>query len=311
MNISSLRSIITSSLQPLVCSDYWLLDVPYYTNIGDTLIWEGTRDFLASVPFKCKGMYSIETFVFPEIPESDIILLQGGGNFGDVWIRHQVFREKVLEHYPKNRCIVLPQTVYYEKEENLRHSIEVFSRHKRLTVCARDKVSFDFLKANFTNEILLVPDMAFCIDIRKHLDPFRLEQSKPGLLVKRVDKELGRPDSLKEVEGMDGIVVSDWPTIENGNAFPDRTLLKLLRRLPRSRRLLDIYARCFYRWYLIRTGVRFLSPYEKIYTTRLHAAILGILLGKDVVVFDNSYGKNRQFYETWLQDSENVELIRQ
>lgn len=44
--ISQLKSIIDKQLSPLIDANYILLDVPYYTNIGDTLIWEGTREFL-------------------------------------------------------------------------------------------------------------------------------------------------------------------------------------------------------------------------------------------------------------------------
>ena len=52
-----------------------------------------------------------------------------------------------------------------------------------------------------------------------------------------------------------------------------------------------------------------LGAYKTIYTTRLHAAILGALLGKKVVFMDNSYGKNRGFYETWLKDCDAVKMM--
>lgn len=39
--------------------------------------------------------------------------------------------------------------------------IELMSRHPYLTICARDIHSFEVLKKNFKNTILLVPDMAF------------------------------------------------------------------------------------------------------------------------------------------------------
>ena len=52
-----------------------------------------------------------------------------------------------------------------------------------------------------------------------------------------------------------------------------------------------------------------LGAYKTIYTTRLHAAILGVLLGKKVVFMDNSYGKNRGFYETWFKDCDAVKMM--
>jgi exopolysaccharide biosynthesis predicted pyruvyltransferase EpsI len=34
--------------------------------------------------------------------------------------------------------------------------------------------------------------------------------------------------------------------------------------------------------------------------------ILGVLLSKNIVLFDNSYGKNADFYNSWLSDCERV-----
>ncbi len=42
------------------------------------------------------------------------------------------------------------------------------------------------------------------------------------------------------------------------------------------------------------------SQYKVIRTNRLHFAIAGMLLGRDVILYDNVYYKNRSVYETWL-----------
>jgi exopolysaccharide biosynthesis predicted pyruvyltransferase EpsI len=44
------------------------------------------------------------------------------------------------------------------------------------------------------------------------------------------------------------------------------------------------------------------ARYESIVTDRLHFAICGLLLGRQVVLLPNSYHKNRSMYETWLRD---------
>ena len=43
--VSLLRQKIESSLLALIDSDYHLLEVPYYANVGDMLIWQGELDF--------------------------------------------------------------------------------------------------------------------------------------------------------------------------------------------------------------------------------------------------------------------------
>lgn len=46
--IERLRAEIEKQLIPLIDSDYVLWDLPYHTNIGDTLIWQGEWNFLRS-----------------------------------------------------------------------------------------------------------------------------------------------------------------------------------------------------------------------------------------------------------------------
>lgn len=310
--VVELRGKIEQALISLVNRNYWLLEVPYYSNIGDTLIWQGERDFLVGLPHRCRGMHSLESFAFPEIDKHDLILFQGGGNFGDLWTRHHDFKMKVVETYPENEFIFLPQTVYFEHEENLK-KCAAFLADKKITICARDEASYRLLKANFSNRILLVPDMAFCIRMEKWYEPCT---GKGEFLLKREDKELQTSEYLAEIEKRDGITISDWVTFR-GDTKCERIFNRvrgLARRRPfrvtsLGKRMIDFYGAHIYRPFLVRSGVKQLGAYETIYTTRLHAAILGVLLGKKVVFMDNSYGKNSGFYETWFKDCDAVKMM--
>ncbi len=42
--------------------------------------------------------------------------------------------------------------------------------------------------------------------------------------------------------------------------------------------------------------------YQHIITDRLHFAIAGLILGREVTILPNRYHKNRAMYETWLRD---------
>ena len=122
---NTLRRKIEEELTPLIDSDYLFLDLPYYSNIGDALIWMGTEHFLENISHKCLGKHNIDTFDFRPIPKDAIILLQGGGNFGDIWRQHQEFRLNVLQQYKENRIIVLPQIK--------NHTIFLYSIFKKTT----------------------------------------------------------------------------------------------------------------------------------------------------------------------------------
>jgi len=141
-----LKKIIKSNLLQLINNDYIFLDLPYYTNIGDTLIWKGTEEFLKIIPHKCLYKTAIETYIKPKISNDIIILLQGGGNFGDIWQRHTKFFIRIIKEFPENKIIILPQTVYYKNKDILKDNARTMSQHPYLTICARDSVTYQLLK---------------------------------------------------------------------------------------------------------------------------------------------------------------------
>lgn len=290
-----LQTLIRQSLTPLIPSDYLLLDLPYYSNIGDNLIWQGTEDFLKGLSCKCLGRHSRRTFKFRPIPKECTILLLGGGNFGDIWRSHQEFRLQVIESYPDNHIIILPQTIYYESEATFEEDVKRLNRHRQLTVCVRDHHSAELLKQKgFQRQLLTLPDMAFCID-RETLLAKKRAISRGSLLLLREDKEAPTGRIIGNHTHAE-IEVRDWP-----NLIETR---RAARRYLRSHAAAesDAYFRTTFLPERIQEGVEFVSQYEKVYSTRLHVAILRLLLGLPVKLLDNSYGKNLSFYNTWLKE---------
>ena len=307
--IQQLKEYIHNSLAHLIDSDYVLLDVPYYTNIGDTLIWEGTKHFLKNIPHKCLYTASVETYKYRPLPTGTVILMQGGGNFGDLWRKHQDLRLEVIRAYPNNKIIILPQTVFYNDTAVFQEDAKIFNSHKNLYICARDTVSFEFLQKSLTCNLLLVPDMAFYITgklLKKHS---RKEEDRV-LFLKRNDPEFSEYDFNSYItEDEATLDTCDWPTMEQ--QFKAKTYLdKLLWHKKRLGRIPDIYADWIFRPHQVKKGVEFVSQYKKVYTTRLHVAILSLLLDKETVFFDNSYGKNSSFYDTWLADVKGITFIQ-
>jgi len=294
-----LRRAIEEQLTPLIDSDYYYLDLPYHSNVGDTLIWLGTTHFLNNISHQCLGQHSIDTFDFRPLPKNTIILLHGGGNFGDIWRQHQEFRLKVMQQYPENPIIVLPQTVFYESDDVFNEDVRQMNRHQHLIICARDNNSAEQLrKHGYTGQMLTLPDMAFCID-RNILCDYKNSVTKETLLLLRKDKEspLG---NLKKDFTSTHIDIKDWPDLNKSL----RIALKYIKE--HSANETDLFFQTEYLPERIKEGVKFISEYKDVYSTRLHVAILRLLLSMPVKMIDNSYGKNMNFYNTWLKDSELV-----
>ncbi len=309
--VALLRGEIGRQLTPLITGDYVLWGLPYYTNIGDTLIWEGERELLREIPHKCLGVCAWNDYRKICLSANTIILITGGGYMGDIWRKAWQQVLNVLSWYPNNPVVILPNTVHYNDPDVMEADIRFFSSHGNLTVCMRDLPSYKWAKEKLACRVLLVPDMAFCMNtsrLRRHMPPI----GERSLLLKRTDKELAPDDIRIEDSNLD---IRDWPTMDRKMAFRARVCCKIFSGLssrkgtwlePPLRLIGNVLADKVFRPYMIGEGVSFVSRYRRVYTTRLHVMILRTLLGQSVEYIDNSYGKLGAFYDTWLADADNV-----
>jgi pyruvyl transferase EpsO len=297
----NLKKKIFNILENIIDRDYVLLDLPNYRNIGDQLIYIGQLDFLKKIPFNCLLRSSV-TF-FNDAIANEMILLQGGGNFGDLYPVHQNYRESIIIQYPNNKIFIFPTSLHFNNESNMLKSLSIYNHHDNLTVCARDKFTYDILiKYCPNNNILLVPDMAFCSSYRINKD----KETDKVLYFKRKDGELKNSNDFNFDFPVDEL---DWPTY-NASIIEllhrkfnnlDNRISKIVFRLIRKSSVFGIFCLRDENKYA-DLGVDFLSKYKFVITTRLHGHILSILLGVPSIIIDNSYGKNKRFYFSWLQD---------
>lgn len=305
--ISELRSIINSQLTPLIDNDYIFLDLPYYANLGDTLIWEGTLCFLKQLPYKCLYSTSLDYYSKPLISKETIIILQGGGNWGDLWPVHHEFRKKVIEDFPENRVIVFPQSVCYQDPMNLLKDAEFYNTYSNVIICVRDRQSYEILDNHLSNQLLLVPDMAFFIDVSKYR---KRTKSDKILFARRNDKELNEDMELKIIP--EEAEIHDWPTLDKCPSYYKRLteLRKCTEKIDRfcsshiTDKVADLYWKKIVRPYNIKIAIQFLCNYSIVYSTRLHVSILSILLKKKLYVLDNNYAKTMNFLKTWFTEEE-------
>lgn len=310
--IGKLKLIIDNNLREEIDSQYALFDLPFHTNIGDGLIWEGEVNFLNDLKCECQYSCSYFTCSFPDLTENTTILFHGGGNFGDLYHEHIEFLQKIIKMYPNNKIIVLPQTVFYKSDEVMKMDMQVINSHKNIILCARDARSYNLLSSTFvrSSTLRMVPDMAFYIP-SSYTTVMSVNNYVGNLAILRTDGELkkGTYEWLKQVDAK----IEDWPTF-NHNVFDGTFTFKSIAKLVKLGLLpkywLNQYCERYFHSRMLHIGISFLSKYDKIYTTRLHGCILSILMGKEVYLLDNSYGKNYSFYETWLKDFDNVHYIQ-
>ena len=282
-----------------------LLDFPDYANVGDSAIWLGTTAYFSA--HRGRGpryVSSIDTFSEAALRASvpgGPIFVQGGGNFGDLWPRHQEFREHLLERFPDREIIQLPQSIHFEDPARAARTARAIVRHGRFRLLVRDRASHDFAAARFDCEVVLCPDMALFIGALDREPP---ETDVFYLL--RTDKEravaegVGRRDDTRRV--------ADW-LAESRLSMEAAHLRCIVHQLRRGRwgRLAmrgagyEAAARA-----RVLRGRRLLTSGRVVITDRLHAHILCLLLDIPHAVLDNTYGKLGRFLDTWTGEAAGV-----
>jgi len=292
-----------------------LLDYPDHPNVGDQAIWLGEKIFFAqnniNIAYECasylKSRYRYDSHdcdlnaVRRIIGTDGIIFLHGGGNFRNVPNKpklgyYQTFRHKVIQEFPNNPIVFLPQTINFEERfpQVLEDAKHVISSHKNLTLLFRDTISLAFAQKHFPNTpSILCPDMAFMIGMVNHGWLASQSVFAPAHLPKAQHKVvwIGRLDAEKIT---DRTVLTRWDS-----KLGIRTDWKHLPRSTKkgfNQRSQD----------LVERGMELLSKGNVVVTDRLHGMILGYLLGKTIVAMDNNYGKVSKYYNTFLYRDPNV-----
>lgn len=305
--IAELRALIKKQLTPLVTNNYRYLTMCDHPNVGDTLIMAGEFEFFKTLKYKCQEYTTIVSFQNRKarIPKDELLIMRGSGSFGDIWPTSPEFWKYVMRNYQENPILLMPQTIYFDDEDNLKDMQDAIYKHGKVTITVRDQQSYDFAIQHFDCPCYLVPDMAFFMNPKDYQIPYEQKLNKI-LIVKRDDKEKKaftlEEDSLKECD----CYVSDWPTMYKRGRI-ERAKNFLLHH--RYYRFYDLYIRHIYSRYIIWWGGHFIAPYAEIYATRMHAGILAMMMDKKVHFVDNSYGKLGRVFNTWLRDVDNVCLL--
>lgn len=260
-----------------------LIGFPNHSNVGDSALWLGTRDVFArlgiEVAYVCDWSSYSEAELRRSLGDGDTLLLNGGGNFGDLWPGQQQLREATLARFPRVRTIQLPQSIWFEGDESRERMRRLLEGHADVTLLVRERASEERARASFDVPVRPCPDMAFGLeDVVTDRSP-----SAPVVFLRRSDKE-SRDRSAVTLPA--GSLELDW-IAEDGAELPndgaegsDQRFLALARhRLAR--------------------GCRLLSSGRVVITDRLHAHVLALMLGIPHIALDNSYGKVHSTVETW------------
>lgn len=190
--------------------DIYVIGTEDFGNIGDHQIARSILAFLGDV---CPGKTVIEVTASmysrckdalkQGICHNALIVLTGGGNFGDLYPVAQDIRQDVIDTWPQNRKIVFPQTIRFSEsdkgQEYLFRAKKTYTPENNVLLVTRETVSYDFAKQNFTCPCLLTPDIVLWSKQQA-----QLTKDGTALLVLRSDEERASGVAVEKIPALQG-----------------------------------------------------------------------------------------------------------
>lgn len=273
-------------------SQLYLADFPDHANVGDSAIALGELRYFAMRNIEVLGAKPWWSVGKAELAAVAPVTLQGGGNFGGLYPINEQLRYRFGSSLPRETLLIqAPQSVEFVNTDAERRFQEQLARRENARIAVRDQPSFDKLLRHFP-EVQLMPDAVHVLGNITGPSP-----TKRVVVLARTDDESNTGRQL--TPAFDPI---DW--ITDDLLLRASTHIRLRAKyIPGATRALSPSVK---RWTEIaekrlKRGVVQLAPGEVIVTDRLHAMLIAIQMGRQVVAVDNRIGKLSNYAETWFE----------
>jgi pyruvyl transferase EpsO len=286
------------------------VDIPVHKNVGDLLIYLGTKVWIDKAKLDVLGIWSLKQFSFPELPSDTVIVGHGGGNLGDIYPEHENLRIELTRRYRRHRIIILPQSVHFREAHARDSSLDAYLAHSDCFVACRDQPSWRTMHGAIGERALLAPDMATMLyPLRPRLGLDRTLEGRGTFYLMRTDEERATGEARPSLGPADSI--GDWNELLG---VPLRLASRLLIDLDawaRPELLRDGFERAWegLAWRMVGHCAARMARYQRIVTSRLHGHIMASLLDLPNELHDNNYGKNSRYFSVWHREMEIASLV--
>lgn len=274
--------------------NFIVIGSPNHGNLGDIAITYATLKLLERL-YPDDNVFDINMSEFPVeidaiyhlIKPQDVLVLQGGGNFGHVYPDDEMIRRYIILRFRSNKIIMFPQSVWYSDdlngEKELVAASQLYGQRKNLLFLARDKYSYGIFKKYFNVSSKQLSDVVLT---QKTAGNF----AKEGvLLCFRKDKEglLKENDKKKVLEAVknlyDKVKITDTVVEFDGNKSErDGRLIEKLEEFQRA---------------------------ELVVTDRLHGMVFSIITNTPCIVFPTKGNKITSAFES-LNNIKGIYLVK-
>ncbi|WP_049945684.1 glycosyltransferase [Butyrivibrio sp. LC3010] len=294
-NIRKIKKRITTSdfcdfsLQAGKTKRIVYFELPCFDNLGDHAIAFVSEQILET---KCKEFKEYQLFIVDgwdtdraikslrkHILPNDVIVCQGGGNFGSLYEFAEVFRRKVLKAFRNNKIIIMPQTVFYSDDDKGRRELnadkKIIKGCNDITIFVRDAKSYELMKQYFECTVEQLHDVVSFFDAK-----YLCEKEKNGIIVcLRSDKE----SALNAKDKKNIIDICERIT---DKALVTDTCVKYEVTSKMRREILE-------------KKIKLFGSARLVITDRLHGMIFSVITGTPCIVIGNNHHKVYETYKTF------------
>lgn len=277
-----------SELQDAGKRRIFLIGTPEHSNIGDAAITLGERAFIQQYFPECSvvelsgydfdGWYSK---IASYIRTDDLIFLQGGGNLGNRFLNEERIRRRVIQDFPRNRIVILPQTIYFDDSEDGREELqktqEIYSHHPNLLILTRGMRSLKSAQEHFPQtDAMCSLDLALALKADYGFE-------REGILL-----------CLRDLNDESGLTAEEYDTIVNMVGKLDADFEKT-NNLNRGDSNANIYSDM--RWEVVSGELKRFAKRKVVVTDRLHGLIMSMITKTPCVLISAFNQKIPEFYD--------------
>ena len=262
----------------------FIIGTSEHSNIGDAAITMGEYEFIKN-NFPRRKVIEISTYEFFDkinyitriINNNDIIFLQGGGNLGNKFLNEEKVRRFVIDNFPNNKIVILPQTIYFSDDignsNELEISKKIYNKHKNLTIFTRGKTSLDFANKNFNNA-----QNHTMIDSALNLN-YNFNYARNGILA-----------CIRDLDDESGLTKEDYDKIisiinkhDNNFHFTNNLHSSDISKMQRNAVVLN--------------QLKLFAKHKLVITDRLHGLILSLMTNTPCIVISSYNYKLQEFLD--------------
>ena len=262
---------------PRVSPRIFYLGMPVHNNLGDLAQGVCIRKWIKK-HFSGYEVIEIETNAIVNTTcsvlnllkraysEEDIIIFQSGYTTTDLGGYADEMHCAVIKSLPKAKFLMMPQTIFFEKEERKKRTSLVYNSAKNMLFLARDKVSDNMAKEMFPDiSVQLFPDIVTTL-----IGQYTYDNSRNGILFCCRDdseKYYSDDDIAKLMESC-----SKFADVERTDTTKKVKSSKIVKRAKEY----------------VLSEIENYSKYNLIITDRYHGTIFSLVAGTPVIIIKST-----------------------